>query len=158
MGQSGGASRWRVCYQRGLPRLVFFSSVTFLSPCLSTFLRLSVQQNIYAPRNGLGDRPRGLDSWTVPAWSLKNKELFFIGPVDRPRVEPYKGGGIQDWTCGPSTRIGLVDRPCVEPYKQGVVPAWTRGSSTHGQSGVPQVPPWGSHQYQHLKFALTLDP
>ena len=22
MGQSGGASRWRVCYQRGLPRLV----------------------------------------------------------------------------------------------------------------------------------------
>ena len=22
--QSGGASRWRVCYQRGLPRLVFF--------------------------------------------------------------------------------------------------------------------------------------
>ena len=25
MGQSGGASRWRVCYQRGLPRLVFNS-------------------------------------------------------------------------------------------------------------------------------------
>ena len=23
IGQSGGASRWRVCYQRGLPRLVF---------------------------------------------------------------------------------------------------------------------------------------
>ena len=23
--QSGGASRWRVCYQRGLPRLVFFT-------------------------------------------------------------------------------------------------------------------------------------
>ena len=23
-GQSGGASRWRVCYQRGLPRLVYF--------------------------------------------------------------------------------------------------------------------------------------
>ena len=23
MGQSGGASWWRVCYQRGLPRLVF---------------------------------------------------------------------------------------------------------------------------------------
>ena len=22
-GQSGGASQWRVCYQRGLPRLVF---------------------------------------------------------------------------------------------------------------------------------------
>ena len=23
IGQSGGASRWRVCYQRGLPRLVY---------------------------------------------------------------------------------------------------------------------------------------
>ena len=23
IGQSGGASGWRVCYQRGLPRLVF---------------------------------------------------------------------------------------------------------------------------------------
>ena len=26
IGQSGGASRWRVCYQRGLPRLVFKAS------------------------------------------------------------------------------------------------------------------------------------
>ena len=25
IGQSGGAGRWRVCYQRGLSRLVFFS-------------------------------------------------------------------------------------------------------------------------------------
>ena len=33
------------------------------------------------------DRPRGLDSWTVPVWSLKNKELFWNGLVDRPRVE-----------------------------------------------------------------------
>ena len=24
IGQKGGASQWRVCYQRGLPRLVFF--------------------------------------------------------------------------------------------------------------------------------------
>ena len=24
IGHSGGASRWRVCYQRGLPRLVYF--------------------------------------------------------------------------------------------------------------------------------------
>ena len=23
-GQTGGASRWRVCYQRGLPRLVYY--------------------------------------------------------------------------------------------------------------------------------------
>ena len=27
-GQSGEASRWRVCYQRGLPRLVYLHCVT----------------------------------------------------------------------------------------------------------------------------------
>ena len=27
MGQSGGASRWRVCYQQGLPSLFFFVSL-----------------------------------------------------------------------------------------------------------------------------------
>ena len=26
IGQSGGASQWRVCYQRGLPRLVLFQT------------------------------------------------------------------------------------------------------------------------------------
>ena len=26
MGQSDGAGRWRVCYQRGLPRLVYFAT------------------------------------------------------------------------------------------------------------------------------------
>ena len=31
IGKSGGASRSRVCYQRGLPRLVYFNSV-----CLQT--------------------------------------------------------------------------------------------------------------------------
>ena len=31
LGQSGGASRWRFCYQRGLPRLVFFLSLRFIS-------------------------------------------------------------------------------------------------------------------------------
>ena len=34
MGQSGEASRWRVCYQRGLPRLVF--SRTDTSRSIST--------------------------------------------------------------------------------------------------------------------------
>ena len=28
IGQSGGAGRWRVCYQRGLPRLVYRTVVT----------------------------------------------------------------------------------------------------------------------------------
>ena len=31
-GQSGGASRWRVCYQRGLPRLVLYILI-FLPHC-----------------------------------------------------------------------------------------------------------------------------
>ena len=29
-----------------------------------------------------------LDSWIIPAWSLKNKDLFWIGLVDRPCMEP----------------------------------------------------------------------
>ena len=45
------------------------------------------------------DQTCSLDLWTVPAWNLKNKELFRIGLVDRPRV-----GGVR-----------LVDRPRVEP-------------------------------------------
>ena len=28
------------------------------------------------------------DLWIVPAWTLKNKELFWIGLVDNPRTEP----------------------------------------------------------------------
>ena len=35
----------------------------------------------------------GLDSWIVPGWSLKNKEVFRIGLVDRPgtlfRITPH---------------------------------------------------------------------
>ena len=31
IGQSGEASRWRVCYQRGLPRLVFININIFLT-------------------------------------------------------------------------------------------------------------------------------
>ena len=32
----------------------------------------------------------GLDLWIVHAWSLNNKEVFRIGLVDRPCVEPQK--------------------------------------------------------------------
>ena len=28
-----------------------------------------------------------MDLWIVPAWSLKNKEVFQIGLLDRPHVE-----------------------------------------------------------------------
>ena len=102
----------------------------------------------------------GLDLWIVPGWSLKNKEVFRIGLMDRPCVEPLKQGVVPDWTRELSThgalktrrcsgldswivpawslknkevfRIGLVDRPHVEPYKKGGVPDWTRGSSLRG--------------------------
>ena len=47
-----------------------------------------------------------MDSWIVHAWSLKNKELFRIGLVDCPCVEPYNKEVF---------RIGLVDCPRVEP-------------------------------------------
>ena len=64
-----------------------------------------------------------MDSWTVYTWSLKTKELFLIGLVDRPRVESKNKELF---------RIGLMDCPCVEPKKQGVVPDWTCGLSTRG--------------------------
>ena len=33
IGQSGGASRWRVCYQWGLPYLVLTAAMTIASIC-----------------------------------------------------------------------------------------------------------------------------
>ena len=72
-----------------------------------------------------------MDSWIVPAWrpknkevlrigfvdnprmSLKNKEVVGIGLVDRPRVESSKQGGVQDLTSGSSPR-SVPDRPRVE--------------------------------------------
>ena len=53
-----------------------------------------------------------MDSWIVPAWSLKYKELFRIGLVDHPRVEPSKQGVVPDWTCGLSLRGALKTRRC----------------------------------------------
>ena len=61
-----------------------------------------------SPYGALKERSlSGLASWT-DLWSLKNKELFWIGLVDHLRV-----GGVQ-----------LVDCPRVEPQNQGVVPNW----------------------------------
>ena len=37
IGQSGGASRWRVCYQRGLPRLVSYK-MHVMEKCLGVVL------------------------------------------------------------------------------------------------------------------------
>ena len=48
-----------------------------------------------------------------------------MGLKDRSCVEPYKRGGIPDWTHGLSPR-SVWDRPRVEPYKRGVIPNWTQ--------------------------------
>ena len=39
-------------------------------------------------------------------------EVFRIGLVDRPRVEPYKQGGVFDWTRGLSPVGALKTRRC----------------------------------------------
>ena len=58
-----------------------------------------------------------IDSWIVPAWSFKNKELFPIVLVDRPRMEPLKEElfriGLVDRLR--VVGVGLVDCPRVEP-------------------------------------------
>ena len=48
---------------------------------------ISSRPLIGSPPPQLVDRPP-LDFWTVPAWSLKYKELLRIGLVDCPCVEP----------------------------------------------------------------------
>ena len=42
---SGGASRGRVCYQRGVPRLVYAISITFFAPSNLNFLHLAILIN-----------------------------------------------------------------------------------------------------------------
>ena len=51
-----------------------------------------------------------LDLWIVPAWSPKNKEVFRIGFVDCPRVEPLKREGIPDFTHGLSPHVAFKTR------------------------------------------------
>ena len=46
-GQSGEASRWRVCYQRGLPRLVF------LALCLLWWKMIDLKSVIFQKEKGL---------------------------------------------------------------------------------------------------------
>ena len=51
--------------------------------------------NIFSKKNRSCSR---LDSLIVLAWSLKNKELFRIGLVDRLRLNPYKQERSPEWT------------------------------------------------------------
>ena len=58
-----------------------------------------------------------MDLWIVPAWSLKNKEVFRIGLVDCPRVERknkelFRIGPVD---CPHMGGVQLVDCPRVEP-------------------------------------------
>ena len=45
-GQSGGASRWRVCYQGGLPRLVYCEGLVITEVTISTLSSLSILKEI----------------------------------------------------------------------------------------------------------------
>ena len=55
-----------------------------------------------------------MDSWIVPAFSLKNKEVFWIGLVDLPLVEPSNYEVFRIGLVDQSPR-SVPDRPCVEP-------------------------------------------
>ena len=74
-----------------------------------------------------------MESWIVPVWSLRNEEVFLIGLVDCPRVEPYKQGGAPDWTYGLLLRGALKTRRCsgLDPW---IIPAW----SLNKRRGVPE--------------------
>ena len=54
--QSGGASRWRACYQRGLPRLVFF--INHIPPSAGhqevDGSPLSAEPVVYSPQSNIG--------------------------------------------------------------------------------------------------------
>ena len=55
-GQSGGASRWRVCYQQGLPRLVLYSFLSYntdtifhlRSSCIHRFNHTNETKNYFS--------------------------------------------------------------------------------------------------------------
>ena len=60
IGQSGGASWWRVCYQRGLPRLVFMDKVVELvhggSVIYGKFCALKKENRVFLGGRGEGGR------------------------------------------------------------------------------------------------------
>ena len=101
---------------------VCLSFCLFVCPFSCDFFRgLSLALRSYDQFKDSHWSTRGPSSWTVPAWSLKNKELFRIGLLDFPRL-----GGVHP-TRSPDSWTWLV-----ELYKQWVVPDWTRGSFPHG--------------------------
>ena len=54
-------------------------------------------------------------------WSLKNKELFRIGPANRPCM-----GGVHPTRSPCMGGVQLVYCPRIEPLKRGGVPNWTK--------------------------------
>ena len=62
--------------------------------------------------------------WIFRAWSLKNKEVFRIGLVDCPRVEPSKKAGVPDWTRESFPHGALKTRRC-SGLGSWIVPAWS---------------------------------
>ena len=72
-GQSGGASRWRVCYQQGLPRLVF------LWLKLSLFIKISI--------NGITNKQKGKGK-NKPCWRPCSavRQMLYLKRAVRPKT------------------------------------------------------------------------
>ena len=80
-----------------------------------------------------------MDSWIVPAWSLKNKEVFWIGLVDGPCVEPWKCGVFPDWTHELSPRGDVKTKKC-SGLASWIVPVWSPRNKEVFQIGIADCP------------------
>ena len=74
--QSGGASRWRVCYQRGLPRLVFFNPHQQISSCNHNYSRAGQPLPVWRIWKPKGSVPKISKQGTVPG-----NFIFLLHPL-----------------------------------------------------------------------------
>ena len=75
----------------------------------------------------------------VPAWSLKNKDLFLIGLVDGPCAELYKQRSALDWACRMSPRGALKTRRS-SGLESWIVPLWSLRNKEVFQIGLVDHP------------------
>ena len=54
-------------------------------------------RSYFGLHSGIGHTLAVLDSLSVPVWSLKNKELFQIGLLGRPRLKMKSSSGLDLW-------------------------------------------------------------
>ena len=77
-GQSGGASQWRVCYQRGLPRLVQYPYALFhISDCTAESAKFSIHL-VPQLREAVHGRGAGVEVDTDTGLSLEGVALNLV--------------------------------------------------------------------------------